>query len=230
MSAPGTAAESWSGNSGQTNQRSPWLSMVAGQKYYYEVLHNSGSGGGSQNLAVGWLLDRTTGRGHLRRPRRVRPGGRQRDRSAAGVLSGYVLNTYDYPATATSDGSTLYATNLSPQGASVSSATGSANLRAEPGNTQAILHFNYSGLSSPRTAYHIHIAPDATGSGPIVFDLDDVDKFHPELKTSDGGYIWNIVAAGALFGLGHRHRVATGPVVFQRPHGQLPQRARSVGS
>ncbi len=186
--APGTAAESWSGNSAQTHQRSPWLALTAGQRYYYEVLHNVGTGNASQNVAVGWLLDST---GQATAPT-VSNGS-----TGGGVLSGYVLSTYDFPATAASDGSTLYVTDLSPQGAASSTATGSANLRAEPGNTQAILHFNYTGLSSPRTAYHIHIAPDASGSGPIVFDLDDVDKFHPELKTSDGGYIWNIVAAGA---------------------------------
>ncbi len=128
-----------------------------------------------------WLQDPT---GHRR----------QAPRPASAVVPGYVLTKYDYP-TATAAAGTLYVTNLSPQGTSVSSATGSANLRMLPGNTQAILHFNYGGLSSPRTAYHLHIAPDQTGSGPIVFDLDDVDKFHPELKTADGGYIWNIVDA-----------------------------------
>ncbi len=188
VTAPGTASESWNGNTAQTNQRSPWLSLVAGQSYYYEVLHNVGVGSTSQNVAVGFLLDST---GQATTP--VVAG----NPTGSGVLSGYPLTAYDYPATAASDGSTLYSTNLSPQGASVSSANGSANLRAAPGNTQAVLHFNYGGLSSPRTAYHIHIAPDASGSGPIVFDLDEVDKFHPELKTSDGGYIWNITASGA---------------------------------
>ncbi len=170
--------------------------MVAGQSYYYEVLHNVGTGNASQNVAVGWLLDST---GQASTP--IVAGGNSGGTNATvggGVLSGYVLGTYDYPAVTTSDGSTLYSTDLSPQGASVSSANGSANLRVQPGNAQAILHFNYGGLSSPRTAYHIHLAPDPSGSGPIVFDLDDVDKFHPELKTADGGYIWNIVASGTF--------------------------------
>ena len=191
VATPGTAAESWSGNATQTHQRTPWLSLVAGQSYYYEVLHNVGAGNTSQNVAVGWLLD-PTGQAAV-------PGVANNANATTvggGVVSGYPLTTYDYPAVTTADGSTLYSTNLSPQGASVSSATGSANLRVAPGNAQAILHFNYGGLSSPRTAYHIHLAPDASGSGPIVFDLDDVDKFHPELKTADGGYIWNIVASG----------------------------------
>ncbi len=184
VAAPGTSAENWT-DSGQTHQRSPWLALAAGQSYYYEVLHNTGgSAGSSSNLAVGYLLDAA---GTATTP----VAG-----TASGVVPGYVLSRYDYPTTTAAAG-TLYITNLSPQGTSVSSATGSANLRLLPGNTQAILHFNYGGLSSPRTAYHIHISPDTTGSGPIVFDLDDVDKFHPELKTADGGYIWNIVASGA---------------------------------
>ena len=183
VAAPGTSAENWT-DSSQAHQRSPWLSLVAGQTYYYEVLHNTGSTGSSSNVSVGYLLDAT---GTAATP----VAG-----AASGVVPGYLLTLYDYPTTTAAVG-TLYTTNLSPQGTSVSSATGSANLRMLPGNTQAILHFSYGGLSSPRTAYHIHIAPDQTGSGPIVFDLDDVDKFHPELKTEDGGYIWNIVAVGA---------------------------------
>ncbi len=204
VTAPGTGAESWN-DAGQSHQRSPWLALAAGQRYYYEVLHNTGStggtggngtssrtrnasaggtsasGGAGSNVAVGYLLDAAG--------TAVAPG-------TGAVVPGYLLTRYDYPTTTAAAG-TLYITNLSPQGTSASTATGSANLRMLPGNTQAILHFNYAGLSSPRTAYHIHISPDSTGSGPIVFDLDDVDKFHPELTTADGGYLWNIVNVGA---------------------------------
>ncbi len=183
VTAPGTSAENWT-DANQPHQRSPWLALVAGQSYYYEVLHNVGGAGASGNLAVGFLQD---------------PMGTAITPvvgSASGVVPGYVLSRYDYPTTTAAAG-TLYVTNLSPQGVAASAATGSANLRMLPGNTQAILHFNYGGLSTPRTAYHVHIAPDATGSGPIVFDLDDVDKFHPELKTADGGYLWNITDVGA---------------------------------
>ncbi len=191
---PGTGVESWSGNPSQTNQRSPWLALTAGQRYYYEVLHNVGAGATTQNVAVAWTLD-ANGLATVPATSGSSTGGGSS--VGGGVLGGYPLSVYDYPPAAVSDGSTLYVTNLSPQGTASSSATGSANLRVLPGNAQAVLHFNYGGLSSPRTAYHIHIAPDATGSGPIVFDLDDVDKFHPELKTSDGGYLWNIVGVGA---------------------------------
>ncbi len=183
VTAPGTTAKNWT-DANQPNQRSPWLSLVAGQTYYYEVLHNTGSSGASSTLAVGYLLDAS---GTAATP----VVG-----AASGVVPGYVLTKYDYP-TSTGAVGTLFTTNLSPQGAAASSATGSANVRLLPGNTRAILHFNYGGLSTPRTAYHIHISPDPTGSGPIIYDLDDVDKFHPELITADGGYLWDIVAVGA---------------------------------
>ncbi len=179
--APGTASEAWN-DGGQTNQQSAWLALNAGQTYYYEVRHNTGGNGSQSNVAVALQLDPT---GFA-----TTPGG-------GSVVPGYVLSRYDYPAASSTVG-TLYVTNLSPQGVASSNGAGSADLRINPGYTQAVLHFNYGNLTSPRTAYHIHAAQDATGSGPIVFDLDDVDKFHPELKTADGGYIWNIVDAGAL--------------------------------
>ena len=181
VTAPGTGVEAWT-TSGQTHERSSWLSLTAGQRYYYEVRHNTGGAANSGNVAVGWLLDPT---GAATAPAA----------GPSGVVPGYLLAQYDYPTAIATPGA-LYVTNLSPQGESISSGVGSANLRLNPAKTQAVLHFSYSGLTSPRTAYHIHAATDATGAGPIVFDLDDVDRFHPELKTADGGYIWNIVDVG----------------------------------
>ena len=137
VAAPGTTARNWT-DSNQTNQRSPWLSLVAGQTYYYEILHNTGNTGASSNLALGYLLDTM---GTATTP----VVG-----AASGVVPGYVLTQYGYP-TSTATVGALYTTNLSPQGTSASSATGSANLRLLPGNTQAVLHFSYGGLSSPRT-------------------------------------------------------------------------------
>ena len=202
VTAPGTSAESWN-DANQTHQRTPWLALTAGQSYYYEVRHNTGGSPGSNNLSVAWTQDAS---GTALSPSAPTSGG-------SVVVPGYLLTKYDYPTSAAAAG-TLYITNLSPQGTSASSATGSANLRMLPGNTQAILHFTFGGLSSPRTAYHLHIAPDNTGSGPIVFDLDDVDKFHPELKTSDGGYIWNIVASGAYSAAQIVSAVQNGTIYF----------------
>lgn len=180
LAVPAATARTWN-----PANRSPWLSLVAGQRYYYEALQLAG-GGGNTNLAVGWLLDPT---GTAANP----------TPDNGGVVPGFLLNRYDYPTAVASPG-TLYATNLSPQGAASSTGTGSADLRMNPGNTQATLHFSYAGLTSPRTAYHVHVVPsgDATGSGPIVFDIDDADRFRPDQRTPDGGYLWDIQPAGAL--------------------------------
>ena len=184
VTAPGTGVESWTGNSSQTNQRSPWLSLVAGQTYYYEVLHNTGSMGASSNFSVGYLLDTT---GQATTP----VVG-----SASGVVPGYVLTMYDYPTVAAVSGS-LYSTNLSPVAGATSQAAGSAHLQLNAAATQAILHFSYSGLSSPQTSYAVY-GPDNNGTNTLLFDLNVIDKFRPDLKTADGGYTWNIATTSAV--------------------------------
>lgn len=180
ITAPGTTSQNWA-DATQPHQKSPWIALTAGQSYYYEVLHNTGGSGDSSHVSVSYLLDPL--------------GATANPPAGATPAPGYLLSKYGYPTTVGAEGD-LYVTNLSPQGSAATTATGSANLRMMPGNAQAILHFNYSGLSSPRTAYHIHIASDHSSSGQIVFDLDDMDKFHPELITEDGGYIWNITDSG----------------------------------
>ncbi|MEP6808922.1 MAG: DUF1800 family protein [Chthoniobacterales bacterium] len=183
ITAPGTGPEIWN-DPAQTHQKSSWLSLVAGKKYYYEVLHNHGVGGATDNVAVAWFQDPT---GTTNNP----------IANGTGVVPGYLLSRFDYPAASTSVG-TLYATNMAPQGAAASTAVGSANLRLNADNTQAILHFQYSGLGSPRTGYHLHSQVFGTHPSQIIYDIDDIDIFHPELRTADGGYIWNIEAVGTL--------------------------------
>src|SRR4029077_2046069 len=51
----GTASRQWNV---QSSQQSGWLTLVAGQKYYVEVLHKAGAGT-NDNWAVGWLQDPT---------------------------------------------------------------------------------------------------------------------------------------------------------------------------
>jgi uncharacterized protein (DUF1800 family) len=181
VTSPGTTAKAWS-TAGQTNQKSPWLALTAGKKYYYEVLHNTGSGT-TDHVSVGWLLDAT--------------GTSAAIVDGTSVVPGYPLMPYDYPATVVATGS-LYATNMSPQGVASSKGTGSANMRLSADGTQAILHFTYGGLGSPKTAYHVHCDPFGANPSQIIYDIDDIDSFHPELRTSDGGYIWNITAVGTL--------------------------------
>ncbi|OAI56202.1 hypothetical protein AYO49_00945 [Verrucomicrobiaceae bacterium SCGC AG-212-N21] len=177
----GTALRTWNA---QASQKSSWLALQAGQRYYFEVLHNTGAVV-DDHVSVGYALDPT--------------GNSPSIANGSGVVPGHLLSPYDYPATAVATG-TLYATNLAPQGVAVTKASGSARLRLNQAKTQAVLHFHYSGLGSPRTAYHIHAdALDATHpQGEIILDLDDIDTFHPELITEDGGYIWDITASGTL--------------------------------
>ena len=52
----GTSSRVWNS---QSNQQSPWLSLIGGQQYYFEVLHNVGATGSNSNVSVGWFLDPT---------------------------------------------------------------------------------------------------------------------------------------------------------------------------
>ena len=209
VAAPGEGAENWN-DASQTNQRSPWLALVAGQSYYYEVLHNTGSTGTtsgtsavktsvtksgaaksnaastsgtgtSSNVAVGFLLDAT---------------GTATTPGTNAVVPGYLLTQYDYPSVNAASGS-LYTTNLSPAKGVTSTAAGSGHLQLNATNTQAILHFSYGGLSSPQTSYAVY-GPSDTGSNALIFDLNAIDEYRPDLKTSDGGYIWNIASTSSV--------------------------------
>lgn len=179
VTSAGTAAETWNA---QPNQKSPWLSLVAGKRYYIEVLHNHGTSTPNDSLSVAWFQDPT---GTTSNP----------VANNSGVVPGYLLSPYTPPAAAADTGA-LYATNMAPQGTAISTAVGSASLRVNADYTQAVLRFQYGGLSSPRTAYHIHMEDFGAQPSQIIYDIDDIDRFHPELKTPDGGYIWNIVGVG----------------------------------
>ncbi len=159
----------------QPDQKSPWLSLIAGENYYLEVLHNTGSSGSSSHLSVAWFLDPT---GNTANP--VANG--------SGVMPSHVLSPWDNPPTTTIPG-TLYVTNLQGvQGLTGITATGGAFLRVN-GST-AVLQLNYSGLTSGATSRKIY-----NSSGTVLFDINAQEKNHPALKTSDGGYTWNMQAS-----------------------------------
>ncbi|MGH7971775.1 MAG: PA14 domain-containing protein, partial [Limisphaerales bacterium] len=82
----------------EPNQQSPWLTLVAGQQYYLEILHKAGSGT-NDNWSVGWVQD---------------PMGT--NTVPGGVVPGYVLSRYFPPAPAAAQG-TLYTANLLPDDA-----------------------------------------------------------------------------------------------------------------
>ena len=189
----------------QASQQSQWLALVAGQKYYFEVLHNTGTDT-DHYVSLGWCQDdvgtvvavagapNATGA----KPLIATGGAARQGYPYSGVTPSYLFQPYDYPTVAASSG-VLYAANLGPQGSSTTKASGSANLRVDFAGNSAVLHFNFSGLSSPRTGYHLHTDGfDTHPAGAIVFDIDDIDAFHPELRTADGGYIWNFTTVGTF--------------------------------
>ncbi len=172
----------------QTIQKSGWLSLVSGQKYYFEVLHNLGAAAPvAGNLAVGWLMDPTGST-------TVNAGNVA---TLVSVTPGYVLSPWDNPATTAVTGS-LYVTNLSAIPGVASAATGSAYLRLT-GSTAIVHYFNPSGLNSAVTGRGIYSG--SLASPTLLFDLDAQDKFYPGSKTNDTGYTWSGISGPALTSL-----------------------------
>ena len=166
--ANGTASRQWNL---QPNQKSPWLTMVAGQRYYIEVLHKAGVGT-NDNLAVGWLQD---------------PTGT--NNTPTGVVPGYVLAPYFVKPPAQVPG-TLFTADLLASSGVTSSPMGTATLRLSSDGTKATINFSLSGLSSPIIAEHVHNDPDATDGVQVLFDISAAKP------QADGSYIWNINPMG----------------------------------
>lgn len=183
-SVTNSAPRAWNA---QPSQKSQWLSLIAGKKYYIEALHNTGSSGSSNHLSVAWFLDAT---GNTASP--IANGCPPAPAATGGILPSHVLSGWDNPPTTTIPG-TLYVTNLQgAQGLGGITGTGGAFLRVN--GTSAVLQLNYIGLTSGATSKKIFKRIDATTS-TVIFDLDAQDKNYPALKTSDGGYSWNLQAA-----------------------------------
>ena len=165
----GTASRQWNL---QASQKSPWLALVAGQKYYVEILHKAGVGT-NDNWAVGWLQDPTG--------TNTTPGG---------VVPGYVLSPYFPPLPSAIPG-TLYTANMLALPGVSSTAVGSGTLRVSANGSQAILNYSVNGIVST----HIdHIYSDPYLNYPTVL-LFDIAAAHPR---SDGSYVWTIVPTGPL--------------------------------
>ncbi len=80
---------------------------------------------------------------------------------------------------------TLFLATLTPQGSSVSLATGRASLLLAADEQTAVLRRTWSNLTTTLTSSHIH-APD----GQILFDLDNA------VPAQDGSLTWTIGPAG----------------------------------
>jgi uncharacterized protein (DUF1800 family) len=166
----GTGVHQWTNSPAQ---RSPWLSMVAGQRYYVEILHKAGVGAGD-NWSVGWLQD---------------PTGT--NTAPSGVVPGYVLSRYFQTPPIYVPG-TLYTADMLAQAGAISSGVGSATLRVSADGSQAILKYSYSGLTGPITSEHIHSDSYQGKPSQIIFDIDTT------APQPDGSRIWNIVPAPPL--------------------------------
>jgi uncharacterized protein (DUF1800 family) len=165
----GTSSRQWNL---QSSQKSGWLALAAGQKYYLEILHKAGTGTGD-NWSVGWLQD---------------PAGT--NNTSAGVAPSYLLSRYYPPLPATISG-TLYSANMLALPGVNSDAVGSATLRLNANGTQAILNYSVNNLTGSHID-HIYSDPYLNNPSTLMFDIAAA---HPQ---ADGSYVWNIKATGTL--------------------------------
>jgi len=156
----------------QSNQRSGWLALVAGHKYYFEVLHKAGTAT-NDHWSVGWLLD-PTGTNTV----------------PAGVTPPYLVARYFTPLPANIPG-TLYTANLLTMPGAVSSAVGSATLRVSADGSQAVLNYTINGIPGTHVD-HIYSDPYLTYPTTLVYDIAAA---HPQ---ADGSYLWKFVPSGSF--------------------------------
>ncbi len=166
----GTAPGQWSL---QSNQKSAWLSLVAGQRYYVEILHKAGVGAGD-NWSVGWLQD---------------PTGT--NNTPTGVVPGYVLSPYYTPPASVAPGA-LYVANMLPALGVTNMSFGSATLRLSADNSRAVLNFSHDGITSTVTGEHVNSDPYLNVPGLILYDIS------ASTPQRDGSFLWNIGNVGGL--------------------------------
>jgi len=153
-----------------SSQRSAWLALEQGKRYYVEVLHKAGVGAGD-NLAVGWS----------------KPG--QPSSNPTEIVPSYALSPWSAPVAPT-DGGTVYAATLRPQGGAITNASGSSFLRVNAAETEAIITIKYSGLTSDFFGMHVHddMIPGG-GFNNIIADLEEPGDVQ---LLPDGTYKWVI--------------------------------------
>jgi uncharacterized protein (DUF1800 family) len=165
----GTSSRQWNL---QSSQKSGWLTLNAGQKYYIEILHKAGFAAGD-NWSVAWLQD---------------PTGT--NTTPAGVVPSYLLSRY-YPPLPAAISGTLYSANMLALPGVNSGAVGSATLRLNAAGTQAILNYSINNISGSHID-HIYSDPYLNNPSTLMFDIAAA---HPQ---PDGSYVWNITPTGTL--------------------------------
>jgi len=181
----------------EPNQKSPWLALEQGRKYYVEILHKAGAGGGD-NLAVGWLKPGETGA------------------APSQVVPGYVLSPYVAPSAGPTSGTLYVATMLAQPGAvgnppgTPVNGVGTSTLRLSADENFGYMRRSYSGLTGPISQEHIHTDPYLAKPSTIVFDIDApatpgdgliTNPSDPNYTGTDpqtGTYKWTIVPVGVL--------------------------------
>jgi uncharacterized protein (DUF1800 family) len=96
-----------------------------------------------------------------------------------------LVEMYDLDQPPSADGSTLYITEMRPQGAATSQGSGTATLRLAADGKSAVIAYTYSNLTGPITGMHVHAA-----DGSIIFDIDSATP------QADGTLIWVFVPVG----------------------------------
>jgi len=166
----GTGFRQWNA---QTNQQTKWLTLVAGQKYYMEILHKAGATA-PDHWSVGWLQD---------------PTGT--NTAPSGIVPGYVLSRYWPPPVSVIPG-TLYTANLLALPGVNSTAVGSATLRLSADGTQAVLNYSVNDLAGTATGQSINSDPYLSNPSELLFDISAAKP------QSDGSYVWKIKPTGTL--------------------------------
>ena len=166
----GTAPRQWNV---QSSQRSGWLVLAAGQKYYLEILHKAGVGT-NDNWSVGWLQD---------------PAGT--NTSPGGVTPGYLLSRY-YPPLPVNILGTLYTANMLALPGVVSDGVGSATLRVSADGSSAVLNYQVNNLAGTATGQAVDSDPYLNKQGQLIYDISAA---HPR---ADGSYLWQIQPGNPL--------------------------------
>ncbi|MBX7209729.1 MAG: DUF1800 family protein [Verrucomicrobiaceae bacterium] len=202
----GTNSQEWNA-AGETNQKSGWLALEAGKRYYVEVLHKAGVG--SDNLAIGWS----------------KPG--QSTAAPSEVVPSYVLSPYVAPAPGATQG-TLYISTMLAQAGAVTNGVGTATLRVSGDESVAYLRFSYSGLTGSLTSKHIHADPYLSHpAGEIIYDIDTPDTPGDGLITNPsdpnyGAYKWTIAARGTYSAAEIREIIKEGKTYINLHTGMYP--------
>ncbi len=171
----GTSPRQWSL---QSSQKSGWLALTAGQKYYLEILHKAGAAT-NDNWSVGWLQD---------------PSGT--NNTPAGIVPSYLLSRYFTPLAVTIPG-TLYTANLLALPGVNSPAVGSATLRVSADGTQAILNYSFTGIPGAHID-HINSDPYTIPSSQFPNGSTLLFDIAAALPQADGSYVWPIAAIPPL--------------------------------